>query len=135
MLATHGLAAALRVEGSHSAVPVAIVAGDIGLSEPHVERAVYLCCLESIQNAAKHAGGDAGVTVHLSRQADALRFSVEDDGRGFDPRAVTPGAGLAGLRDRVETVGGHIEVITAPGRGTTVSGTVPWPARAVIPSG
>ena len=46
MLSTHGLAAALRVESSHSAVPVEMVDGDIGVSEPHIERAVYLCCLE-----------------------------------------------------------------------------------------
>jgi signal transduction histidine kinase len=131
MLSTHGLAAALRVEGSHSAVPVEIVAGDIGLSEAHVERAVYLCCLESIQNAAKHAGDDATVTVRLGREAGELRFSVEDDGRGFDPRTATPGAGLAGLRDRLETVGGQVEVVTAPGAGTTVAGAVPWPARTI----
>ena len=135
MLSTHGLAAALQVEGSHSAIPVEIVNGDLGLSEPHLERAVYLCCLESIQNAAKHAGSGATVTVRLRRDADELRFSVEDDGVGFDPRTATPGAGLAGLRDRIETVGGHIAVETAPGRGTTVAGAVPWPARAVIPSG
>jgi signal transduction histidine kinase len=135
MLSTQGLAAALQVEGSHSAIPVEIVDGYVGLSEPHVERAVYLCCLECIQNAAKHAGSGATVTVRLRRDADELRFSVEDDGCGFDPRIATPGAGLAGLRDRVETVGGHVEVDTAPGRGTTVAGAVPWPARAVIPSG
>ena len=96
-----------------------------------VERAVYLCCLESIQNAAKHAGSGATVTVRLSREADELRFSVEDDGCGFDPQIATPGAGLAGLRDRVETVGGRVEVDTEPGRGTTVAGAVPWPARGV----
>jgi signal transduction histidine kinase len=135
MLSTHGLAAALRVEGSHCAIPVEIVAGDVGFSEPHVERAVYLCCLESIQNAAKHAGAGATVTVRLSQENSELRFTVEDDGVGFDPRTATPGAGLAGLRDRVETVGGHVELDTAPGRGTTVAGAVPWPARAFIPSG
>jgi signal transduction histidine kinase len=131
MLSTRGLASALRVEGSHSAVPVEIVAGDVGLSEPHIERAVYLCCLESIQNAAKHAGFGAEVTVRLHLDDGELRFSVEDDGRGFDPRTATPGAGLVSLRDRVETVGGHVEVITAPGRGTTVAGTVPWPSRVL----
>jgi signal transduction histidine kinase len=131
MLSTHGLAAALRVESSHSALPVEIVAADIGASEAHIERAVYLCCLESIQNAAKHAGPDATVTVRLHRGDGELEFSVEDSGRGFDARTVTPGAGLAGLRDRAETVGGHVDVVTAPGRGTTVAGSVPWPPRQV----
>jgi signal transduction histidine kinase len=130
MLSTHGLAAALRVEGAHSAIPVNVVAGEIGLSSPHIERAVYLGCLESIQNAAKHAGADATVTVRLRRDEDELLFSVEDTGCGFDPRTTTPGAGLASVHDRVDTVGGRVEVLSAPGRGTTVSGAVPWPSRS-----
>jgi signal transduction histidine kinase len=130
MLSSRGLAAALTVEGAHSAIPVEIVAGDIGLSEPHIERAVYLSCLESIQNAAKHGGDGTSATVRLRAEAGELRFSVEDTGGGFDPREATPGAGLASLRDRVDTVGGHVEVFSAPGRGTIVDGAVPWPPRS-----
>jgi signal transduction histidine kinase len=130
MLSTYGLAAALRVEGAHCAIPVAVVAGDIGLSAPHIERAVYLCCLESIQNAAKHAGCDATVTVRLWRDGDELLFSVHDTGRGFDPTGTPSGAGLTSVRDRIDTVRGRVEITTAPGRGTTVAGVVPWPPRA-----
>jgi signal transduction histidine kinase len=130
LLATHGLAAALTREGAHTAIPVDIVAADIPVSEPHIERAVYLCCLESIQNAAKHAGRDATVAVRLDRGDAELLFSVRDTGCGFDPRTTTPGAGLASLRERVDTVGGRVELVSAPGRGTTVTGAVPWPARA-----
>jgi signal transduction histidine kinase len=135
MLSTHGVAAALRAEGAHSAIPVEVLAGDIAPCEPHVERAVYLCCLESIQNAAKHAGADASVTVSLRHDKHELRFSVVDGGRGFDPRTTTPGAGLAGLQDRVDTVGGNVEITSAPGRGTTVAGTVPWPPRQAVRAG
>jgi signal transduction histidine kinase len=134
MLATHGVPAALSVEARHSAVPVAIVASDIGPSEPHIERAVYLCCLESIQNAAKHGGRGTSVTVQLHRTGDELQFSVRDTGCGFDPRTATRGKGLASLHDRVDTVGGHIDVGSAPGHGTTVSGTVPWPPRSGVGS-
>jgi signal transduction histidine kinase len=130
LLSTYGLAAALKGEASHAAIPVEISADEIGLSEPYIERAVYLCCLESIQNAAKHGGEGTSATVRLRRQDGELRFSVQDDGRGFDRRAVTPGAGLANLRDRVDTVGGRVEILSAPGRGTTVAGAVPWPARS-----
>ncbi len=130
MLATQGLAAALTAEGPRSAIPVEVVAGDIGLSEPHVERAVYLCCLESIQNAAKHGGDGTSATVRLRREDGELLFSVTDDGRGFDPRTVTPGAGLANLHERVDTAGGRVEILSARGRGTTVTGAVPWPARS-----
>jgi signal transduction histidine kinase len=91
---------------------------------------VYLCCLESIQNAAKHAGSDASVTVRLRRAGHELAFSVRDTGRGFDPRATARGAGLTGVQDRIDTVGGRVEIAAAPGAGTTVAGAVPWPPRA-----
>jgi signal transduction histidine kinase len=76
---------------------------------------VYLCCLESIQNAAKHAGSRASVTVVLRREGDELAFSVHDTGRGFDPTVTAPGAGHTGVRDRIETIGGRVEITAAPG--------------------
>jgi signal transduction histidine kinase len=98
MLATHGLAEALRVESSHGAIPVDIAADHVGKGEPHIELAVYLCCLESIQNAAKHAGEGASVTVRLQRDGHRLRFSVADTGVGFDPATTLPGAATASSR-------------------------------------
>jgi signal transduction histidine kinase len=130
VLATHGVVDALRTECTHSGIAVHIVAHDIGRSTQDVETAVYLCCLESIQNAAKHAGSRAAVTVALRRSADHLAFSVHDTGRGFDPTVTPPAAGLTGLRDRIETIGGRVEITAAPGRGTTVAGVVPWPRAA-----
>jgi signal transduction histidine kinase len=130
LLATRGVADALRAECAHSGVAVQIAAEDVGLSAPDVETAVYLCCLEAIQNAAKHGGRGASVAVRLRRQAAELEFIVHDTGRGFDPRDTARGAGLTGLQDRVETVGGRVEIAAAPGRGTTVAGVVPWPPRA-----
>jgi signal transduction histidine kinase len=130
LLATRGLVEALRAECAHSGIPVQIEAGDIGLSAPDVETAVYLCCLESIQNAAKHAGRGASVAVRLRREGNELAFSVHDTGRGFEPRVTARGVGLTGLKDRIDTVGGRVEIDAAPGRGTTVAGVVPWPPRA-----
>jgi signal transduction histidine kinase len=130
LLATYGVVDALRAECAHSGISVRIDGGDIGRSTPEVETPVYLCCLESIQNAAKHAGRGASVIVMLRREANELAFNVHDTGRGFDPTVMAPGAGLTGLRDRVETIGGHVEITAAPGRGTTVAGVVPWPPRA-----
>jgi hypothetical protein len=66
---------------------------------------VYLCCLESIQNAAKHAGRGASLAVRLRRDGNELAFSVHDTGRGFDPRATARGAGLTGLKDRIGALG------------------------------
>ena len=58
-----------------------------------VEAAVYFCCLEALQNVAKHAPG-ARVTIRLAAADGELRFTVADDGPGFDPAAAARGAGL-----------------------------------------
>jgi signal transduction histidine kinase len=86
--------------------------------------------LEAIQNAAKHAGRNVRVTVRLRQDAGELLLTVDDDGCGFDPTAGTDGTGLTGMRDRIAAVGGCVEVASASGQGTTVAGSVPWPARA-----
>jgi signal transduction histidine kinase len=130
VLATLGLAAALTAEAAHSAISVRVSADDVGRSEPEVELAVYLCCLELMQNAAKHAGPGASATIRLGCDAGELAFSVEDDGRGFDQRATGWGPGLTGIQDRIHSVGGRIEIIAEPGAGTTATGVVPWPPRA-----
>jgi signal transduction histidine kinase len=130
VLATMGLAAALTAEAAHSAISVRVSADDVGFSESEVELAVYLSCLELMQNAAKHAGPDASLTIRLRRDADGLAFSVVDDGRGFDQRETTWGVGLAGVHDRIYSVGGHLEIVTEPGVGTTATGIVPWPPHA-----
>jgi signal transduction histidine kinase len=129
LLAGEGLSAALKAESLHSAIAVRVADGGVGRSDQDIELAVYLCCLEAVQNAAKHAGAGASVTVALRRRDDELTFVVVDTGRGFDPPATAPGAGLTSVRDRVDTVGGRVEVLSAPGRGTTVAGVVPWPPR------
>ena len=105
-----------------------ILAGPVGFSTPAVELAVYLCCLEAMQNAAKHAGRDVHVTVRLIRDEDELRFSVEDDGGGFDP-AAAEGSGLAAMRERIALLGGRLKVSSVRGHGTTVAGAVSWLPR------
>ncbi len=54
-----------------------------------------------------------------------LRFAVSDDGAGFDPATTQRGEGLTNLRDRVEALGGTLEIVSAPGKGTRVTGTIP----------
>jgi signal transduction histidine kinase len=126
LLTTQGLVEALRAESALSGIAAHVAAGDIGTGDAIVENAVYLCCLESIQNAAKHAGRDAAVTVRLRRDGRELAFAVHDTGPGFDPRVMAPGAGLTGVRERIEAVGGRVEISSTPGRGVSVSGVVPW---------
>ncbi len=130
LLANGGVVSALIVECARSPLPVQISAGDIPPSTPEAELAVYLCCLEAIQNAGKHGGHDTSVTVRLQHQDGVLAFTIDDDGSGFEPQATAPGTGLTSLKDRIASVGGYVEITSAPGRGTAVAGTVPWPPRA-----
>jgi signal transduction histidine kinase len=80
---------------------------------------------EALTNVRRHAGASA-VVVRVSRIAGQVSVHVEDDGVGFDPAAVD-GAGLEGLRGRVEQVGGEVDVASAPGQGTRVTVRVPAP--------
>lgn len=90
-----------------------------------VELAAYFCCLEAIQNAAKHAGTGAAAIVRLSERNGNVRFAVEDDGVGFDPETVERGAGLANMTDRLSALGGTLRIESAAGRGTRLAGELP----------
>jgi signal transduction histidine kinase len=105
---------------------VAVAGSDAGRFPQEVEAAVYFCCLEALQNAAKHAGEGARATVTIERRDDGLSFTVADDGVGFDPAGPAGrGHGFVNMGDRVGAIGGTLEVDSAPGRGTRVSGVVP----------
>src|SRR5205807_4714892 len=86
--------------------------------------AVYFSCLEALQNVAKYAGASEA-TITITRAAAALTFAVTDDGHGFDPNTVGSGGGLEGVADRLAAIGGTFDLRTAPGAGTTITGTVP----------
>ena len=86
-----------------------------------VEAAAYFLISETLTNAFKHSSA-SHVTVELRRHGDRLRVEVADDGDGgADPG----GSGLRGIADRVRALGGGIEIVSAPGRGTRVTGTMP----------
>jgi signal transduction histidine kinase len=124
LLASDGLGEALRAAGQRLPVPVAIDADGVGRLPSETESAVYFCCLEALQNVAKHAAGVSAVRIELRRDAD-LRFEVADDGCGFAPAAPSPGSGITGMHDRLAAVGGELRVDSAPGAGTRVHGRVP----------
>ena len=85
---------------------------------------MYFSCLEALQNVAKYAAASEA-TITITRSPTLLTFTVTDDGRGFEPTAVGSGGGLEGLGDRLAAIGGTFDLRTAPGAGTTISGTVP----------
>jgi signal transduction histidine kinase len=133
LLASGGLVEALPAAAARSVVPATVVSCPRGRYPQAVETAVYFCCLEALQNAAKHAGPGASVRIDAAEHGGWLTFSVADDGVGFvaDGRA---GQGLVNMTDRVGAVGGTVEVVSAPGRGTRVSARLPLGAAATAPA-
>lgn len=90
-----------------------------------VETAVYFCCVEALQNVAKHCGSGARVDLQASEEPCGLRFMIADCGPGFDPALKRATRGLTGMRDRLEAIGGELTIRSARGAGTTVTGRVP----------
>ena len=93
------------------------------LPEP-IERTIYFCCLEALQNVAKHAGPGATATVRMHLDGRWVEFAVEDDGVGFPPGEVMPGDGLDNLADRLASHGGSFRVESEPGAGARVTGRI-----------
>ena len=100
-----------------------------GLYPQALGATIYFCCVECLQNAAKHAGAEASVTIDLAERDGHVIFSVADDGVGFDLTAVERGAGLTNLADRVAAAGGTLTVDARPGRGTTITSELPAQPR------
>ncbi len=88
-----------------------------------VDLAAYRIVAEAVTNAVRH-GGAASVDVTVRREADQVRVSVADDGRGL-PAGIEPGVGLTSMRVRAEELGGRFEVTAPPSGGTTVTATIP----------
>jgi signal transduction histidine kinase len=128
LLADQGLGAALRAQVGKAPLPVGIEADSIGRYPPDAEAAVYFCTLEALQNVAKYARASQA-TVALSCPDGHLEFTVTDDGAGFDTKKATHGTGLQGMADRLAAVGGALRIHSAPGLGTTISGTLPVPGQ------
>jgi signal transduction histidine kinase len=101
-----------------------VEADGIGRYPREAEAAVYFCCLEALQNVAKYAGASRAL-IRLIAEEDHLRFEVVDDGAGFDPRSTGYGTGLQGMTDRLEAIGGTLQLRSASGEGTTVAGRLP----------
>jgi signal transduction histidine kinase len=124
LLADYGLVAALDAQARKTGIAVEIDAADVNRYPQEVEAAVYFSCLEALQNVAKHAKA-SHVRLRLRERDDRLELSIEDDGVGFDPASGRRGSGLQNISDRIEAVGGSLEIQTASGEGTSLIGWVP----------
>jgi signal transduction histidine kinase len=124
LLADLGLVAALNAQAAKSPVPVTVDADGVGRYPQDTEAAVYFCCLEALQNIAKYAKASSA-RICLQAQNGALRFTVSDDGIGYDARHTPMGSGLRNMADRVAALGGRLEVRSNPGQGTTITAQLP----------
>ncbi len=134
VLSDGGLVPALESQARKSPMPVEIVPDGIGRYGQDVEATVYFCCLEALQNVAKYAHATR-VIVRLEEAGGHIRFTVEDDGVGFDVGAIELGAGTRNMQDRVAAIGGSLDLRSSPGMGTTVVGLVPARRDATVPAG
>jgi PAS domain S-box-containing protein len=129
-----GLEGSLRslAEGMASARTrvVATFPAPVPRLEETVEIGVYRIAQEAVTNALRHAAARS-VVVTLAAAADTLTLEVRDDGRGFEPddRQRPNRLGLVGMEERALALGGHIEVCSQPGKGTTVRLECPLAAR------
>ncbi|HYT14226.1 MAG TPA: histidine kinase [Candidatus Nitrosopolaris sp.] len=123
LLSSAGLGAAMSAASRRAPLPTTLEADGVGRRAPEIEAAVYFCCLEALQNAAKHAGAGASAHVRVWEDEGGLLFEVSDDG-GFDARRHLDGAGLTNMRDRLGAIGGSLRV-DSNDHGTWILGVVP----------
>jgi signal transduction histidine kinase/uncharacterized protein YhfF len=121
-LGAHGLRSVLRSLGLHSPITLRIVALPEGRLPDPVEVTIYYLVSEALANAVKHAGASE-VRVEVHRRGPVLHAEVADDGVG-GARA-GGGSGLHGLGDRIEALGGNLEVESEPGAGTRLRASIP----------
>ncbi len=126
LLMDRGLPDALRAAANRATLPTEVDAEGIERYPQQVEAAIYFCCLEALQNAGKHAGDGATITIRLREEQGALLFDVTDTGAGFDPASgAASGHGFVNMADRVGAFGGSVRIDSALGGGTSIVGRVP----------
>jgi signal transduction histidine kinase len=93
----------------------------VGRYSQEVEAAVYFCVLEALQNVQKYAEASRA-TVRIHEGNGSVHFEVRDDGCGCDVTTAKRGAGLTNMEDRLDALGGTLEVISSIDHGTTIMG-------------
>jgi hypothetical protein len=129
VLADQGLVAALEAQARKASVPTEVRSDGIGRYPQDIEAAVYFCVLEALNNVAKYAEATRA-EVSLAQDDGHLTFAVVDDGAGFDTAETSYGTGVQGMADRLDAIGGALQVVSRKGAGTTVEGQIPTPASS-----
>jgi signal transduction histidine kinase len=123
LLADKGLPIALETQARKLASDATVQSDGVSRYPQEIEAAVYFCALEAMQNVSKYADATRTV-VRLAETDGHLEFEIEDNGRGFAPDETGYGTGLQGMADRLDAIGGQLEVASEPGHGTRVRGRV-----------
>ena len=122
ILTQNGLGAALRSLAERSAVPVELRSAPERRLPPEIEATAYFFVSEALANVTKHAEASRA-WIAAEDGGERLTIEVRDDGVGG--AALNGGSGLRGLADRVEAVGGRVDVRSDPGEGTVVRAEIP----------
>jgi signal transduction histidine kinase len=130
LLADKGLVVAIESQARKATVRVSVQAESVGRYPQDIEAAVYFCVLEALQNIQKYAQASY-VTVRLHGAETRVTFAVADDGLGFDVASMKRGAGLTNMADRLDALGGALDITSSPGDGTTISGSLELDGAAV----
>lgn len=125
LLSNEGVGAALRAAARRSPLPTEVISEITSRFSTDIETALYFCGLEAMQNAAKHAGPNSSVRVHLHADESTIALRVVDDGGGGLPASMPSSGGLLNMADRIGAVGGSVEIGTSPTRGVEVVARVP----------
>ena len=125
VLAANGLPAALPAAAAKAGLPTTVHLDGIGRYPPQIEAAVYFCCLEALNNAAKHAGAHARATITARQDAATLTVTITDTGHGYNPAATSHGTGLTNIADRLAVHAGTLHIRTQPNHGTTLTLQIP----------
>jgi len=114
-----------RVRNEHGVVVEVAFQGDVSVPEADLRILLYQVLRELLFNVAKHAGTGAA-RIEAERLDGHVRLVVSDDGAGFDvDERSAGGMGLASVRERLDLVGGSVDVASAPGQGTRVTMVIP----------
>ncbi|HVC41216.1 MAG TPA: sensor histidine kinase [Candidatus Saccharimonadales bacterium] len=124
LLAEKGLPTALQAQARKATLPITIDADGIGRYSQDTEAALYFCILEAVQNIQKYAQASRAV-VRLREDGDQLAVEVIDNGSGFVVSTTARGSGLTNMEDRLDALGGNLEVESTLGKGTTLRAIVP----------
>jgi len=131
-----GMIAAIRKEAKDLAKSTGVkarvsVGEEVGRLAPEIEMAIYRVVQEALHNVAKHAQAKT-VNIQMVREEGLVRLAIEDDGVGISPiqNPQRRSFGLAGMRERISTLGGTMRVTSRKNQGTRISISVPIPQHA-----